>query len=266
LKAQSHDAPLEASSEAVLAEPSDLFDLQKAFILRQEQLLATLGVGRYASTHPVVIGDSSELNWRGMLDSVLPTRYRVSKAFVIDSQGAKSKQIDVLIYDRQYSPMLLDAGDYVFVPAEATYAALEVKQSLSRQTVLYAADHVASIRRLHRSSTVITHAGGEHQPKAPHRILGGILTMGSDWQPPLGQPLEDALSGLDEASQLDIGCALSSGSFERDDAGHLTRSDSETALIFFVLRLLKRLQSFGTVPAIDYEEYSRALPTSAGSA
>jgi hypothetical protein len=47
---------------AALVQPENRFDLRAAFLLRQEQLLATLGVGRKAGGHPLVIGDDSELN------------------------------------------------------------------------------------------------------------------------------------------------------------------------------------------------------------
>jgi hypothetical protein len=46
-----------------------------------------------------------------------------------------------------------------------------------------------------------------------------------------------------------------------DSTAKLTRRawHPGTALIFFVLSLLKRLQSLGSVPAIVYDEYSRSL-------
>ena len=39
----------------------------------------------------------------------------------------------------------------------------------------------------------------------------------------------------------------------------LTRSSADSSLIFFLLRLLHRLQQIATVPAIDYIEYSALL-------
>ena len=39
----------------------------------------------------------------------------------------------------------------------------------------------------------------------------------------------------------------------------LDLSTADSALIFFFLRLLGRLQSLGTVPAMDLREYGRAL-------
>lgn len=245
---------------ADLVQPDKRFDMREAFLLRQEQLFATLGVGRTAGAHPLAIGDDSELNWRGMLESILPTRYRVSKGFAIDADGRRSEQIDLLIYDRHFSPVLLDVGDYLFVPAEAVFGALEVKQELARDTIEYAAGKVASVRKLRRTSAPIPYVEGEYRPKPLHHILGGLLTMNSGWNPPLGAPLEQALEDFGGDGRLDLGCALRGGAFAtRDSKADLVRSDAETALIFFVLRLLHRLQKIASPPAIEYDAYSAII-------
>lgn len=235
------------------------FDVREAFLLRQEQLLATLGVGRTVGAHPVTVGDDSELNWRGMLESILPTRYRVSKGFAIDANGHRSEQIDLLVYDRHFSPVLLDIGDYLFVPAEAVFAALEVKQTMDRNNIEYAAKKVASVRGLSRTSAPIPYVAGEYRAKPLHHIIGGLLTMDSGWNPPLGEPLERALRDFGGDQGLDLGCALRSGAFETGVGDELVRAGSETALIFFVLRLLQRLQKLASPPAIDYDVYAAAL-------
>jgi hypothetical protein len=234
--------------------------MREAFLLRQEQLLATLGVGRSVGSHPVAIGDDSELNWRGMLESILPSRYRVSKGFAVDADGKRSGQIDLLIYDRHFSPVLLDVGDYLFVPAEAVFAALEVKQEMDRGTIEYAATKVTSVRNLRRTSVPVAYVEGEYKPKPLHRIIGGLLTMDSGWNPPLGDSLEMALRDFGGEGSLDMGCVLRGGSFEIDnETGAITRSETDEALIFFVVRLLRRLQRMASPPAIDYDEYTRAL-------
>jgi hypothetical protein len=250
----------EETTAADLVQANLNFDLREAFLLRQDQLLATLGVGRSVGSHPVAIGDDSELNWRGMIESILPTRYRVSKGFAIDAGGKRSGQIDLLIYDRHFSPVLLDVGDYVFVPAEAVFAALEVKQELSRDTVRYAATKVASVRDLSRTSAPVPFVEGKLKPKLLLRIIGGLLTMNSSWSPPLGEPLDAALHDFGGQGGLEIGCALRDGSFDVDDEGGATRrSDADTALIFFVIRLLMRLQNMASPPAIEYDVYAKAL-------
>lgn len=235
------------------------FDLRNAFLLRQEQLLATLGLGRSVGSHPVVIGDDSELNWRGMLEAILPTRYRVSKGLVVDAKGCRSEQIDLLIYDRHFSPILLDVGDYVFVPAEAVYAAFEVKQEMTRDTILYAAKKMASLRKLERTSAPVPFVTGPIGPKPLHDILGGLLAMDTPWKPPFGEPFQRALEDAAADAPISLGCALRSGAFEIDPSGASTTAEADTTLIFFVLRLLKRLQKMASVPAIDYDKYAQVL-------
>lgn len=250
----------EGTTAADLVQTDNRFDLREAFLLRQEQLLATLGVGRSVGSHPLAIGDDSELNWRGMLESILPTRYRVSKGFAIDADGARSDQIDLLIYDRHFSPVLLEVGDYVFVPAEAVFAALEVKQSMDRSVIKYAADKVSSVRRLRRTSAPVPYVEGKYKPKELHAIIGGCLTMDSGWEPPSGDAFEKALADFGGDGGVDIGCALRDGAFEvAVDEGTITRSGADSALIFFVVRLLKRLQELASPPAIVYDEYVKAL-------
>ena len=248
------------SSVPDLVQAEGRFNLRRAFLLRQQQLLATLGVGRAIGGHPLAIGDSSELNWSAMLESILPARYRVSKAFVVDADGDRSDQIDLLIHDRQYSPVLVAIGEYAFVPAEAVYAVLEIKQEMDRKSILYASDKVASVRRLRRTSAPIPHAGGVYGPRQPAQIIGGLLSMECGWAAGLSGPLEAAWQEAIQEGRLDVGCALRAGSFEaRPDREALKVSGSETALIFFVLRLLSRLQAMATVPAIDYGEYGSVL-------
>lgn len=92
--------------------------------------------------------------------------------------------------------------------------------------------------------------------------VGGILCLESTWRPAFSPAFQDALRGLDADERLDLGCALSHGAFDVRYEGaepFVNESAPERALIFFFMRLLKRLQSLGTVPAIDWTEYGRAL-------
>ena len=64
----------------------------------------------------------------------------------------------------------------------------EAKQTADAGLVSYAQDKVASVRRLHRTSLPIPHAGGVYPPKPLIPILGGMLTFESEWNPALGAP------------------------------------------------------------------------------
>ena len=75
------------------------------------------------------------------------------------------------------------------------YAAFEAKQTINAGLVKYAQDKVASVRRLHRTSLPIPHAGGTYPAKPPGHILGGLLTFESEWNPALGEALTEAPVG-----------------------------------------------------------------------
>ena len=158
------------------------------------ELSSHLETSRKVISHPGTKGEASELNWCNMLGKYLPARYRVSKAFVLDSEGQLSEQIDIAIYDRQYSPFLFNEDGALYVPAESIYAVFEVKQELNRSHVKYAGEKAASVRRLVRTTAPITHAGGVFEAKNPNPIIAGILCLESSWNPPLGAPLLEGLA------------------------------------------------------------------------
>lgn len=238
-------------------------DLRDLFLHLQDQLAARLQSNRAILDHRLAKGLATEENWREMLGEYLPNRYCVSKAFVIDADGAQSREIDLVVYDRQYSPFLFKQDGAVFIPAESVYAVFEVKQSLSAATVKDACEKAASVRVLRRTSVGITHAGGTYPPRPLFPILAGLLCFESSWNPPLGGRLVDLLEKSSWQSRLDLLCALRHGSAEvaypGDGGVRLDSSAPEAALIFFFLRLLERLQGLGTAPAIDLRAYGRSL-------
>lgn len=232
------------------------------FSAQQAKMLADLREVRNVQDHPTAKGDGTELHWLEMLQRRLPARYRAEHAFVIDADGNRSQQIDIVIHDRVFCPVLLDTAGGIHIPAESVYAVLEVKQDLTKENVQYAGDKIASVRRLRRTNAEFGHAMGRSRTM-PKPILGGIVTFESGWSPSLGAAFEGALRASSLDHRVDLGCALSDGGFEvvYDDGGEpqLTKSNAETSLIFFFLRLLHRLQLMATVPAIDYVEYSGLL-------
>lgn len=232
------------------------------FSAQQEKMLAELSEVRNVQGHPTAKGDGTELHWLRMLQRRLPDRYRAERAFIIDADGNRSEQIDIVIHDRQFCPVLLDTAGGIHVPAESVYAAIEVKQNLTKAHIAYGGDKIASVRRLRRTNAEFVHATGRSRT-APKPILGGIVTYESGWSTQLGTAFEAALRSSPPDGRIDLGCALSDGGFEvvYDEHGEpqLSKSNADTSLIFFFLRLLHRLQQMATVPAIDYVEYSQLL-------
>lgn len=240
-------------------------NIKDLFIGFQEEMKAKLNIFRKSIPHPGTKGDATEDNWINWLSEYLPNRYCVDKAFVIDCEGNLSDQIDVVIYDQQYSPFIFNKENVKYIPAESVYAVFEVKQNLNKEHLNYTANKLASVRNLRRTNAAIIHAGGKiRTPKPPFDIIGGILTTTSDWVEPLGDSFESCLKDVNEHKEsfVNMGCAISNGSFitsQKDGLLYISRSSEDEVLLFFFLNLFMALQQLGTVPAIDIVEYAKVL-------
>ncbi len=235
------------------------WSLQKLLAGLHDDIQHKLQTSRGVFGHPVTKGDASEQVWLEMLQTYLPQRYQAAKAHVVDSHGNFSEQIDVVIFDRQYSPFIFKFNEQTIIPAESVYAVFEAKQAINASQIEYAHKKVASVRKLHRTSLPIPYAKGVYPPKPLIPIIGGILTFDSDWSPALGIPLSTALSaaGLEEA--LDLGCIATAGHFSRrQDGSYDCRTESKPATAF-LFNLIAQLQFSGTVPMIDIQAYAAWL-------
>lgn len=237
-------------------------DLKTLFLDLQNEMIASLKTSRKNVPHAPSKGNATEFKWAEWLNKYLPERYRVENAFVIDINGNLSEQIDLVIFDRQYSPFILNHSNNLYVPAESVYAVIEVKQELNKTFINYAGNKASSVRRLFRTSAPIPYVEGVYPPKKPGHILSGILCSKSIWKPLFGSAFEKVLSTLREDKRIDFGCCIQSGSFEvkyQNNCISLSKSHKQDALLFFFLKLLSRLQQLGTVPAIDLEKYLSIL-------
>jgi len=236
----------------------------------QARLEGELRGNRAAVTHPGARGEASEEDWLRVLKDHLPCRYPADRAFVIDSCGNCSDQVDIVIYDQQYSPFLYNQANQRYIPAESVYGVFEVKQDMSRDHIRYAGEKAVSVRRLHRTSAPIPYAEGSYKPRPLPRIVAGIVTYQSSWTPPFGDSFRDALAELPPEAQLNVGCSLVNGAFEaqyRDGHGvELTIIEGPRSLVQFFFRLLKQLQALATAPAIEYEAYLKRFEREGGGA
>lgn len=254
------------------------FDIRKTLLGHQQRILGNHAAVRGVTGHPVVMGDQSESDWIYILRQFLPERYEVGPIIAVDSRGDQSEQIDVGIFDRQYSPLWFGhQGATRIVPVESVYAAFEVKPDMNKRYVKYAAKKIATVRSLHRTSAPIIHAGGKFVAVNPEDrpVIGGLLTSSTGWSSPEAAitALDQALPHYDCSGFLDLGIALDTISFDHtplleEGAAKSTaerpprqyRHDGNQ-LIHFAARLFRLLQLTGTVLALDmsaYEAHIRA--------
>lgn len=233
--------------------------LRDAFASDQECLLTNLR-SSYRITHK---GDRGEVNERFFIDflrAYLPNRYTVEKAIVLDSKGSVSDSIDVVVFDRQYTPTLLDNNKHRYVPAEAVYAVFECKPKIDKGNLEYTGEKIYSVRRLKRTSTDIYHAGGTHKPKSLFDIIGGIFAIDVGWTDGLGESFKQIHKELTGLKKVDCGFSATGACFDVfAEKGAYTFGPDKNALAYFAFRLLWKLQSLATVPAVDWMVYANQL-------
>jgi hypothetical protein len=216
-----------------------------------------LEIARRSFAHPGTKGNASEDIWIELFKKYLPRRYEATRAHVVDSKGVFSQQIDVVIFDRQYSPLIFYYENQPVIPAESVYAVFEAKQTINADSVTYAQEKVRSVRRLHRTSLPIPYAQSTYPAKRLIPIYGGILAFESDWSPAMGQPFLKSLGdGLDD-DRLDLGCVAAHGYFNWSEpkGGYEVHHGGKPATAF-LFKLISQLQSSGTVPMIDVQAYA----------
>lgn len=100
------------------------------------------------------MGDRGEFRERVIetfLRPYLPKCYGLGSGAAYSSDGAGSKQLDVVIYDDVFSNVLFrDAKDSLF-PCESVYGAIEVKSSLDTKEFDIAIDNIRSLKCLSRA-------------------------------------------------------------------------------------------------------------------
>jgi hypothetical protein len=236
-------------------------DLGDVFLGLQKEMEAALRSTRRNVRHPTAKGNISENSWRKLLATYLPERYRVAEAFVVDSRGDISEQLDLVIFDRQYSPFLLYVDGACYIPAESVYAVFEIKQDATKKQLEYAAKKAASVRRLKRTSISVPHAGGRFAPVKPKEIIAGFLALTGRTK--FCKELSEFLKSLPKSGRLHLACILQRGSIALGTGKNrkvaVKTFPAEQALIQFFLALLSALQKVGTVPAMDIQAYAASL-------
>ena len=237
------------------------WSLEKLLASLHGEIQKKLETSRENLQHPGTKGDASENIWLDLFRTYLPLRYQVATAHIVDSEGEFSEQIDVVIYDRQYTPLIFHFEGKTIIPAESVYAVFEVKQVINSSLVKYAQKKIASVRKLHRTSLPIPSAQGTSPPKEISTIYGGLLALESEWKPALGTALSKAIRKGKEEEKIDFGCVAAHGYFYLDrktDVYKIIPGGKPTTA--FLLRLISQLQTVATVPMIDIQSYAKWLP------
>lgn len=103
--------------------------------------------------HGVTTGAYREEVWKSLFEQIVPRKFYVDQGiFIIDSKGRISDEVDLAIFDEQYTPYIFKYGKIKFIPIEAVAVAIQCKSSKTDG----ASDWADSIKRLETSIDSVT--------------------------------------------------------------------------------------------------------------
>ena len=115
-------------------------------------LVRAFGDAREATT-PELVGDAMEQPVRDRLEQILPRGIGVGSGCVIDTKGGTSRQMDVVIYERDLCPefCINNSPETTYYPCEGVIAVGEVKSVIGKRELADAFRKIRSVKELHRA-------------------------------------------------------------------------------------------------------------------
>ncbi len=109
---------------------------------------------RATTDHAASKGSMHETTVRQFLATHVPGSLGVCHGQAMDSTGATSRQLDVMIYDTENAPVLHVREGFRVLPIESVFAAVEVKSYLDGSALNDAIENMLSLKRLQRTAHV----------------------------------------------------------------------------------------------------------------
>lgn len=83
-----------------------------------------------SSEHGGITGNSREHRWIDFFRKIIPQKFAIEQGVMImDSDGRISKEVDIAVFDNQYTPYLFQYGSLKFIPIEAVAIVIECKST-----------------------------------------------------------------------------------------------------------------------------------------
>lgn len=164
--------------------------LQQYYMGITQQLRAEVESINNLSKHPGVKGNGNETALRDLITRFIPKRYGVGSGIVIDSNGNRSRQCDIVVYDILSYPSLLTLSNLQLFPVDMVHATIEVKTTLTKESAQNALKNIASVRTLKLiQEKPLDPLGSSHEPHLLRRPASVILSdaaLSRISVPPLG--------------------------------------------------------------------------------
>ncbi|MXY09976.1 MAG: hypothetical protein F4Z00_11160 [Acidimicrobiaceae bacterium] len=109
------------------------------------------------ATTPELVGDAMEQPVRERLEQILPRGIGVGSGCVIDTKGGTSRQMDVVLYEKDLCPVFCinNSPETTYYPAEGVLAVGEVKSAIGKRELADSFQKIRSVKALQRSFVIM---------------------------------------------------------------------------------------------------------------
>lgn len=233
---------------------------------------------RDAIEHNGIVGQEGEKIVAALLRERLPASIGVTTGEVLDVEGRKSRQVDVILYDAMRTPMIFtgETRDTHVVPAEGVLAVIEVKTRLRASDLEGCLANCRSVKQLVRTAYFPQNIGMRHVAYGREwdelPIFFSVFGAASDnfYAEPLNElqadvPVHeriDMICYLDRGVSINAGIDLSGGIQTLETVisprslpkGGLANADTAKPLLVWYAMLASIVMQAGTSP-IDITRY-----------
>lgn len=123
-------------------------DFKDYWQLRMQGATSRLQAAQAIVSHPGTRGSLAENLLRELIREFLPQRWAVGTGFIMDAAGARSNQVDVLVYDQLTNSPVYRDGDLVILSPKTVRVAVEVKSVLDSEQIPLAYSNLSSVKRV----------------------------------------------------------------------------------------------------------------------
>lgn len=126
------------------------------------------------ATTPGLVGSAKEKAARNKLEHILPAGIGVGCGCIIDSYGKTSRQMDVVLYEKNICPVysINNTPETTYYPCEGVVAVGEIKSSLDSKELEDIFQKIESVKRLRRFSNESSRERVMYVLNVPYRRYG----------------------------------------------------------------------------------------------
>jgi len=245
--------------------PSEVFS--KVLAKAKEQLLLD---AKHAEDfqHKGIRGDERAAGLTSFLRDHLPERFSVTKGEVIDYRDERTGQLDLIIYDSHTSSPVTKGEENFLIPAEALYAVIEVKTTLTGDELVTCYRAAAKLRALRPFKAQFVPprtegAAADKNPRCMYAVFSYLSNLGEEnWvRKEHDRAMEAAkLEGVDP-DVVDRILVLSRGFIlPGKGVGKEERDDAQSVFLDFYLHLMNFLtRETKRRDPIDWQNYGASF-------